>query len=224
LHLGYISEAWRKVRVIFIPKPGKDTSEEPKSYRAISLTSIILKVSERLIDRYLMDVCLQKYPFEANQHAYQKGKSTNFAIHQVTQFIESGLDSGESILSVFLDVEGAFDRTIYSAITNSLREHGVPLFLIEWMGNMLKSRVLTAELRDAIILMFSTLGCPQGGILSSLFWILIANSLLKLLKNACFFTVGYADDFVILIKGKFINTLFERMQEALNIVENGAKG
>ncbi len=68
---------------------------------------------------------------------------------------------------------------------------------------MLKSRVLTAELRDAQL----------GDVLSSRFWILVANSLLKLLNNAFFFTVGLAD-YLFLIKGKSV-----RMQVALNIVK-----
>jgi hypothetical protein len=66
--------------------------EEAKSYRAISLSSFTLKVLERLVD-----TCLINKPLEPNQHAYQKGKSTNSAIHKVVQFIEDGL--GKELLT-----------------------------------------------------------------------------------------------------------------------------
>jgi hypothetical protein len=39
LAYGYIPPAWRAVRVIFIPKPGRDSYELDESFRPISLTS-----------------------------------------------------------------------------------------------------------------------------------------------------------------------------------------
>jgi hypothetical protein len=39
LAYGYIPLAWRAVRVIFIPKPGRDSYELAKSFRPISLPS-----------------------------------------------------------------------------------------------------------------------------------------------------------------------------------------
>jgi hypothetical protein len=39
LAFGYIPEPWRKVKVIFIPKPGRDSYDMAKSFRPISLTS-----------------------------------------------------------------------------------------------------------------------------------------------------------------------------------------
>jgi hypothetical protein len=44
---GYITLAWRAVRVIFIPKPGRDSYELAKSFRPISLTSFFLKTMEK---------------------------------------------------------------------------------------------------------------------------------------------------------------------------------
>jgi hypothetical protein len=45
---GYVPKAWKKVRVIFIPKPESSSSELAKSLRPISLTSFLLKKMERL--------------------------------------------------------------------------------------------------------------------------------------------------------------------------------
>jgi hypothetical protein len=41
---------WRQVKVVFIPKSGRDSYGGPKDYRPISLTSFLLKTMERLID------------------------------------------------------------------------------------------------------------------------------------------------------------------------------
>lgn len=48
LSLGYVPKLWQQVRVIFIPKPGKDDYTQPKSFRPISLPSFFLKGMERL--------------------------------------------------------------------------------------------------------------------------------------------------------------------------------
>jgi hypothetical protein len=74
--LESFAPAWRQVKVVFIPKPGRNTYSGPKDYRPISLTSFLLKTMERLVDRYLRDEALVQSPLHPNQHAYQAGKST----------------------------------------------------------------------------------------------------------------------------------------------------
>jgi hypothetical protein len=49
LAFGYVPKAWQKVRVIFIPKPDRSSYELAKQFRAISLTSFLLKTIERLV-------------------------------------------------------------------------------------------------------------------------------------------------------------------------------
>ena len=50
LRLKYIPKSWRKVKVIFIPKPGKLDYSLAGSFRPIILTSFMLKALEKLID------------------------------------------------------------------------------------------------------------------------------------------------------------------------------
>ncbi|CAG9133891.1 unnamed protein product [Plutella xylostella] len=69
--LGYIPKGWREVKVVFLPKAGKDDYTSPKAYRPISLSSFLLKTLERLCDRYIRDGALSVKPVHPNQHAYQ---------------------------------------------------------------------------------------------------------------------------------------------------------
>jgi hypothetical protein len=62
-------------------------------------------------------------------------------------------------------------------------------------------------------------GCPQGGVLSPLLWNMVVDCLLRRLHNAHYQAHGYADDVGLLQKGKFVSTLCDRMQGALNSVE-----
>ena len=47
--LWYTPLLWKKSKVIFLPKPGKETYRKPKSFRPISLSNFLLKGLERLI-------------------------------------------------------------------------------------------------------------------------------------------------------------------------------
>jgi hypothetical protein len=78
LATGCVPTAWHQVKLVFILKPGKDSYSGPKDYRPISLTSFMLKTTERL----LRDEILTSLPLHPNQHAYQTGKSAEMTLHQ----------------------------------------------------------------------------------------------------------------------------------------------
>ena len=62
-------------------------------------------------------------------------------------------------------------------------------------------------------------GLPQGRGLSPTLWSLVADSLLKWLTKQGVFAQGFADDGVIVITGKVLNTIREIMQRILCGVE-----
>jgi hypothetical protein len=76
LAYGFIPMAWRQVRVTFIPKPGKCEYTKAKAYHPISLSSFLLKTTEKLVDRHIRHGVLKEHPLHKNQHAYQIGQST----------------------------------------------------------------------------------------------------------------------------------------------------
>jgi ribonuclease HI len=220
LALGYIPEAWREVRVVFIPKPGKESYEEFKSFRPISLTSVLLKTQEKLLDNYLRSKQFKDRPFNVNQHAYQRGRSAETAIHRLLGPVEESVERGESALGAFLDIEGAFDNSAYDLIEKVLRERGVNRLVRVWVSHMLRSRILFSNLNDVRVFRIPVGGCPQGGVLSPLLWNIIVDTLLDGLCEQGFQSIGFADDIVILVRGKFPRTLYGRMQSGLRMVEN----
>jgi Reverse transcriptase (RNA-dependent DNA polymerase) len=60
----------------------------------------------------------------------------------------------------------------------------------------------------------------RGCVLSPLLWNMVTDSLLNRLGNCNCFVQGFADDVVILIKGKFLSTICDLMQRASNCVQN----
>ena len=47
--LRHVPMSWRKMRVIFLPKDGKDAYDVAKAFRPITLSNVILKTLERLL-------------------------------------------------------------------------------------------------------------------------------------------------------------------------------
>lgn len=220
LTLGFIPSKWRNVKVTFIPKPGRNDYEEAKNHRGISLSSFLLKTLERLVDRYIKEVVLIRKPLHLNQHAYQRGKSTMSAIHKLSKHIESALHCNEHVLAVFADIEGAFDKASFESFADAAKSHDMEPFIIEWILCMLQKRTLITEIKGIKVCRRPIMGCPQGGVLSPLIWLLIADSLLVKLDEAKTFSLGFADDFSICVRGKFLPTIFDRMQSALRILES----
>jgi len=58
-------------------------------------------------------------------------------------------------------------------------------------------------------------GTPQGGVLSPLLWVIVGNKLLSLLEETGTKVKAYAADVVILLQGKFPQTLCNLMETAL---------
>lgn len=83
---------------------------------------------------------------------------------------------------------------------------------------MLRQRMVFTTFADQTLASRVAAGCPQGGVLSPLLWNLVMDGLLVELNNEGYSSLGYADDLVILVEGKFSITIRERMQRALNVV------
>ena len=156
LATGFVPAAWRKVKVVFIPKPGKSCKCGPRDFRPISLTSFLLKTMERLVDRYLGDEILVHKPLHPNQHAYHTGKSVDTALHQLVLRVEKALDRREMALGVLLDIEGAFNSTSYNSICAAVDQT-----IIRWIRDTLEGRHATAILGDTSVSIAVSRGCPQ---------------------------------------------------------------
>lgn len=216
---GYIPSRWKEVRVTFIPKTGKPSHITAKDFRPISLSSFCLKTMERIIDMDLRKD-LDFSVLSQSQHAYVKGKSVETALHSVVSSIEYGMENKIYTLAAFIDIEGAFNNVTTSAIRKGLREIGTEDYVINWITYVLENRTIISELGESTRRRNVNRGTPQGGVISPLLWLVVVNMILKKFDSDNTKVVCYADDLVILIQGKFINTITDLMENALNTLKN----
>jgi hypothetical protein len=98
------------------------------------------------------------------------------------------------------------------------RQHGLEEICCRWVRSMLESRLVHTSLMGSSLTARVIGECPQGGVLSPLLWNLVVDRLLAVTNDLGFSTFGYADDIVIIVQGKFVHTVREVMQEALNLI------
>jgi len=163
-----------------VPKPGRTDYTMVKAFRPISLMSFLLKTLERLVDRFIRDDTLIRYLLNENQHAYMAGKSTDTALHVLVGKIEKALHNKEYALSVFLDIGT-------DSLLNVLRSKRVSNTIIRWINSMLPSRIARANSGEINLEVHLLRGFPQGGFLSALMWILVADGLLYSLNSVRYF-------------------------------------
>ena len=99
-----------------------------KDYRPITLMS---KTLEKVVNRK-MDEVLAAFPLSVSQHAYQRGKSAETALHGV-------------VMATLIDIVGAFSNSPHVAIDNGARDHGINGTIRLWLGEYLKHRYVVSE-------------------------------------------------------------------------------
>jgi ribonuclease HI len=222
--LSHIPKSWRGTLVSFIPKADKDDLDEAKSYRPISLMSFTLKAMEKIVNRQLNETALKENPINKFQHAYQKGKSTDSALHEMLTTIECALYSRRGgpkfCLSTFIDISGAFDYTRTDVIIKYMNDRRMDRWLVSWIESSLRSRQVRAQNGDNLKAFRPTRGTPQGGITSPMLWLLVSESLIERLTRSNYKVTAFADDFAISVLGKDEGKCYREMNIALEIVKS----
>ena len=209
LRTGYIPRGWREGRGVFIPKPGKDSYMDKKSYRMITLSSFQLKWMERLVLWYLERNKQVQSKTNKRQFGFKPGVSCETALHQLVKRVEKALENQEYAVGVFLDIQNAFPTVAMDSISRALQALGVNAGIQHWIEATLAGRLVTAELKGTAVTKRVTRGCPQGSILSPFLWNAVMDDFLNKTRHMGVYAQAYADDVVGLFVGKDPPTLVD---------------
>ena len=183
---------------------------------------------ERIIGWHLEELGIME-KLSKHQHAFRKNHSTETILSNVVDMIENSILRNGYTLGVFFDIEGAFDNALPVKVEEGLRRKEVPEEIIDWYGFYLSTRRVKVTLGNAVRERALAKGTPQGGILSSLMWNIVFDSLLETLEKIPGIKPrGYADDGMFLISGICPNTLVDLAQPAIDCAiewgrDNGLK-
>ncbi len=122
---GQVPTKWREMKVVFIPKAGKEDYVIAKAYRPITLSNFLLKGLERLVQWYILEYHLKEPLYK--QHAYTKGRSCETALSEFVNDIEHAIYNKRYVLAVSLDFSGAFNCIKFESARAGMLRKGVPL-------------------------------------------------------------------------------------------------
>ena len=92
---------------------------------------------------------------------------TETALFLVVHRLEKSLNHKGIALGTFLDIDGAFDNTSFSAIITAARERGREETSCSWFRSMLESRLVHTSIMGSSLTAKVVGGCPQRGVFFS---------------------------------------------------------
>ncbi|GBO16986.1 putative RNA-directed DNA polymerase from transposon X-element [Araneus ventricosus] len=141
--------AWNRAIVIPILKPGKNP-EDPSSYRPIALTSCLCKTLERMINARLIHVLEEKKLLTEFQSGFRYGRSTMDNILNLETAIRDAFITKKHLVSIFFDMEKAYDRAWRHGILNDLHNVGFRGNLPIFIQNFLLKRTFNVRINDIL--------------------------------------------------------------------------
>ncbi|GFV77841.1 probable RNA-directed DNA polymerase from transposon X-element [Trichonephila clavipes] len=206
---------WQEAIVIPILRPGKDP-KNPLSYRPIALTSCLCKTLERMVNARFV------YELEKNkciplfQSGFRKGRSTLDNIIQLESKIRNAFVRRNHLVSIFFDIEKAYDRTWRYGILRTLFNFGFRGNLPTFIKMFLNLRTFRVRLGGTLSAPFTQAeGVPQGSILSVTLFICHISSILNILSPSIQASL-YVDDLQISCEGSDMRMIERQLQTAVN--------
>ena len=140
-------------------------------------------------------------------------------VHFETFIREAFIKKREHVVSVFFDLESAYDTTWKYDIMNDLHDFRIRSGLAYLISAFFNERQFRVRVGHTLsIPREQEMGVPQGSILSVTLFSVKVNNIVKSVK--CFL---YFDDFCICYRSKHMHTLERQLQQVLNNLSKWSK-
>jgi len=218
---GDFPSDWRKAIIIPIPKPGKDPTS-PSSYRPIALTSCICKTMERMINRRLVWF-LESHNLLTNlQCGFRSKRGTVDHLVRFETFVREAFVLNQHLVSIFFDMEKAYDTTWRYGILRDLHDFGLRGRLPDFISHFLKDRSFKVRVGSTYSDSHpQEMGVPQGSILSVTLFSVKINGITQCLKPGVDCSL-YVDDFQICYRSPHMSIIERQLQLCLNKLQQWA--
>ena len=187
------------LRRAYIPK-------SPKEMRPLGIPAVRDRVAQEVVRRLLNPIFDKT--FNDNSFGFRKGRNCHQAVERVLEHYRNGY---KFVLDA--DIKGFFDNIPHNVIMNAVASEVAD-------GNILGiiKKFLNSGVMENGIYKRTSIGTPQGGVISPLLANIVLNHLDCKLHCEGYLFVRYADDFVVACKTK------HQAEEALNLVRRTLDG
>ncbi len=215
---GKLPQSWKEAVIVPIRKPGKDCTN-PGNYRPIALTSNVGKIMEKMVNERLMYHVENNTFFSKYQSGFRRGRNTMDPAVCLEHEIRKAQINRESVVTVFFDIEKAYDMMWREGLLIKLCKLGIKGQMYRWINNFLSGRAIKVRIGNSYSEKFVIEnGTPQGSIVSPLLFSIMINYVFEDLDNGLGLSL-FADDGAIWKRGRNIGFIVKKLQEAIAIVE-----
>ncbi len=169
LATSVVPTSFKKSIIIPVPKNNKPSCLN--DYRPVALTSIVMKVFERLVKSHISSSI--PVTLDPLQFAYRSNRSTDDAISHILHSSLTHIDSsnGNYARLLFIDYSSAFNTIVPTKLAVKLSDLGLNTSLCDWIQDFLTGRPQVVKVgqftSNSITL---NVGAPQGCVLSPLLY------------------------------------------------------
>lgn len=218
---GDFPSSWSVAVTLPLLKPGKDPYQAT-SYRPISLTSCICKLMEKMVNARLMWYLESRNLLSPVQYGFRKVRSTTDALLSLESSVCEAFANNHHQVTVFFDLEKAYDTAWRHGILLNLYEYGLrgrlPIFIKGFLLHRLLRVRVGSTLSETCLLED---GVPQGSILSVTLFAVAINGVIGVLPDGVQSSL-YVDDLCISFSAARMSLLERKLQLAINRVANWA--
>ncbi|CAK1596680.1 unnamed protein product [Parnassius mnemosyne] len=223
LSLGYFPQTWKGAVIKIIPKPNKENYTLPKSYRPIGLLPVFGKVLEKMFVNRMSWQLGRENKMSNRQYGFVAQRGTEDALYDAMEIIKKGIKDKEIVVIVSIDIEGAFDNAWWPAIIKELNNKNLDKTIQRLISSYLSERHIKLRYAGTEIIKETNKGCIQGSICGPLLWNLQLDSLLQEIEDLRIHIQAYADDIILIAKGKTAKDIETELNPALNCILNWSK-
>ena len=196
---GIFPSKLKHAKIIPIFKDGDEA--EPGNYRPISLLSVFNRLFEKTMYNRLKSFFSKHCLFYQPQYGFRNQRSTEHAILDIVNKIQSNMDKGIFSCGVFIDLQKAFDTVNHSILLHKLSHYGIRGLVNDWFSSYLSNRIQTTQVGPNVSRKESTLcGVPQGSVLGPLLFLVYVNDIYMASDKLTFYL--FADDTNLLYADK----------------------
>lgn len=214
---GFAPKQWREVKIVPIPKPGRDAGSV-SGIRPIALLSCPCKILHTILNRRLEWFLERNNCFADETTGFRRMRSCADNLTRLVSRIQEGFSKNSSTLVCFIDIDSAYNNINLVALLNILDRMGVGAQLCRYLWEFLHDRHLSIQINDSSTVIRTTgTGIAQGDPLSPL---LFNAATSKICHNIVEVSVSqYADDFVLYVTKKQISDSVTNIQNSLKIFQ-----